>query len=50
MQRGLILSRQEADDAKATAWRAQELGYIDAVQAAEIAVDVESRAVPVSRP
>jgi hypothetical protein len=50
MQTGIILSRQEADEAKDTAWRAHEAGYIDAVQAAEIAVDVESRAVPVSTP
>lgn len=46
MQKGLILSRVEADAAKATTWRAHEAGYIDAVQAAEIVVDIESRAVP----
>ncbi len=43
---GIIISRSEAEEAKAVAWRAYEHGIITAPVAAEIAVDVEARAVP----
>jgi hypothetical protein len=43
---GIIISRSEAEEGKAVAWRAYEHGIITAPVAAEIAVDLEARAVP----